>query len=133
MYQSVAAIIVREGTVLLAQRKPGGAIGGLWEFPGGKVDEAEDPPAALSREIGEELGVSASVGERLAEALFENAGERYRLQAYAVQLHSAEFTLREHTQIRWVPWHAVDTYDLPDSDRALLAPLTARFGRSAVK
>ena len=125
--QSVAAIILRGDSVLLAQRKPGGAIGNRWEFPGGKVDPAEDPPAALSREIAEELGVSCSIGEQLAAASFENAGERYRLQAYAVELDSTQFALPEHTQTRWVRWPEVGSYDLPDSDRALLDSLLARF------
>jgi 8-oxo-dGTP diphosphatase len=58
-----AAIIVEHGRVLLTQRKPGTHLGGLWEFPGGKVEDGEDPKDALARELREELGIEALVGE----------------------------------------------------------------------
>jgi 8-oxo-dGTP diphosphatase len=57
--QVVAAVVTREGRLLLTRRPPGGPLGLLWEFPGGKVEEGESPEHAMVREIDEELGVSA--------------------------------------------------------------------------
>jgi 8-oxo-dGTP diphosphatase len=57
----VAAVVVRDGRVLLALRPDGVHLAGHWEFPGGKVEPGESPPAALAREIEEELGVAATV------------------------------------------------------------------------
>ncbi|HHE48144.1 MAG TPA: NUDIX domain-containing protein, partial [Candidatus Acetothermia bacterium] len=58
-----AALIEREGKVLLAQRHQGDEQGGLWEFPGGKVEFGETPAQALARELSEELGIQVEVGE----------------------------------------------------------------------
>jgi 8-oxo-dGTP diphosphatase len=60
-----AAVVIEEGRVLVTQRKAGAHLEGLWEFPGGKVRPGEDPRAALSRELMEEVGIAASVGEIL--------------------------------------------------------------------
>ncbi len=58
-----AAVIVEDGRVLLTQRKAGTHLEGAWEFPGGKVEAGEDPRAALARELKEEIGIEADVGE----------------------------------------------------------------------
>jgi 8-oxo-dGTP diphosphatase len=58
-----AAVIVEGGRVLLTQRKAGTHLAGAWEFPGGKVESGEDPREALRRELREEIGLDATVGE----------------------------------------------------------------------
>jgi 8-oxo-dGTP diphosphatase len=58
-----AAVVIEGGRVLVTQRKAGTHLGGLWEFPGGKVRPGEDPRAALVRELREEIGIAVSVGE----------------------------------------------------------------------
>ena len=55
-----AALVDDDGRVLVAQRPPGKAMAGLWEFPGGKLREGETPEAALVRELAEELGIDIS-------------------------------------------------------------------------
>ncbi len=62
----VAAVVWREGRLLLTQRPPGGALGLKWELPGGKVEAGESPEHALGRELREELGVAARPRETLA-------------------------------------------------------------------
>ncbi len=127
MNQSVAAVAVRADTVLMAQRKAGGAIGGRWEFPGGKVKGDETHQQALKREIREELGVDCAPGVRLAQTSFCNGPHEYLLYAYQVQLHGDRFNLREHVEARWVPWSEAASLSLADSDRALLVLLLPRF------
>ena len=61
----VAAVVRRDGRILVTRRLPGGPLGGLWEFPGGKVEPDESEPDALAREIREELGVEVQVGSLL--------------------------------------------------------------------
>jgi 8-oxo-dGTP diphosphatase len=58
-----AGVILEHGRVLLTQRKAGGHLAGMWEFPGGKVEDGEDPREALRRELREELGIETVVGE----------------------------------------------------------------------
>jgi|SRR5215472_8816212 len=60
-----AGVLIEGGRVLLTQRKEGGHLAGLWEFPGGKVEPGEDPRHALERELREELGIEVDVGEIL--------------------------------------------------------------------
>ena len=127
MHQSVAAVAVHSDTVLMARRRPGGAIGGCWEFPGGKVEGDETHQQALKREIREELGVGCSPGERLAQTSFRNGPQEYRLYAYRVRLHGDCFNLRDHVEVRWLHWSEAASLTLADSDRALLMLLLARF------
>jgi 8-oxo-dGTP diphosphatase len=60
------AVLEYDGRVLLCRRSPGRSLGGLWEFPGGKVETGETPEAALARELEEELGIPAIIGNRIA-------------------------------------------------------------------
>src|SRR5262249_50299021 len=62
----VAAVVWRDGRLLMTQRPPGGRLGLLWEFPGGKIEPGETPERALARELQEELNVLARPGETLA-------------------------------------------------------------------
>ena len=132
--RSVAAIIVRGRTVLLALRRPGGAIGGLWEFPGGKADEHEAEPEALMRELREELGVGSRVHELMAEGSFAHRGVPFRLFAYRVSLEpfdGSPFTLSEHSETRWVPWDDVSSFAMPESDRTVWPAVLARLREQA--
>jgi 8-oxo-dGTP diphosphatase len=116
--QSVAGILFAGRRCLAAQRKPGGALSGKWEFPGGKVEQGESDAAALAREYQEELGVPVTVGEFLGETRFEYRGPR-RLRAYRVYAGSGDFTLKEHTQWRWAGIAELRSLDFADSDRGL--------------
>ena len=65
----VAALILREEKVLICQRRPDQPMALKWEFPGGKVEEGESAEEALRRELDEELGISADIGQRVAHTL----------------------------------------------------------------
>ena len=78
----VAGVIVRGDELLLAQRLPGGAHGGLWEFPGGKVEPGESEQQALERELEEELGVVVNVGRPCLEVTHPYPHRSIRLCAY---------------------------------------------------
>ena len=125
--RSTAAIIVEHGRVLIARRKAGGALGGKWEFPGGKCESGEDPRQALSRELEEELSVGSNVGERVATASFEHDGVAFTLQAYVVHLGSHNMVLSEHEEVRWIPPEELYRVDLAASDRKLLPALKSHL------
>ncbi len=132
--RSVAAIIVRGHAVLLARRLPGGSIGGLWEFPGGKVDGNESDSQALTRELHEELGVAATVQGLMAEGSFAHRGVPFRLFAYRVFLQPpdlTQFTLSEHSETRWVPLDEVSSYAMPESDRTVWSAVLSRLREQA--
>src|SRR5580765_1239531 len=70
----VAAIIERDGKVLICQRKAGQRHAGKWEFPGGKVEPGEEFSSALARELAEELGIAAEIGEEITRYEYAYAG-----------------------------------------------------------
>ena len=121
--RSVAGIAYRQGMLFVARRIPGGPIGGLWEFPGGKVESGEDDQAALKREYLEEFGIPVRVGPCLASASFFHNGKNRRLTAYRVDFDRDDFILREHTEWRWVSLEEAAELELADSDRKLLSGL----------
>jgi 8-oxo-dGTP diphosphatase len=124
----VAAIVLREGRVLVARRERTGPLGGLWEFPGGKVEEGETEGAALAREFLEEFGSALRPLRRLGEVSFLHKGRDRGLAAWLAELPEGErLELREHLQCDWVEPARLAELDLADSDRKLL-PLVLALG-----
>jgi 8-oxo-dGTP diphosphatase len=119
-YRSVAGIALRKARVLVGRRKPGGTLGGRWEFPGGKRESGESDEDALIREYDEEFGVTVRVGALLGESQFVNGDKRYRLSALLVELLTEPTDLREHDELRWLGAEELVAIDLAESDRALL-------------
>jgi 8-oxo-dGTP diphosphatase len=128
MESSVAAIILRDGLVLVARRVFGGALGGKWEFPGGKLEEGETEAAALEREFDEEFGAKIQALRPLGETSFENRGKPRRLVAWLADLPTEEaLELREHLSYLWVGREELEGLDIADSDRKLFPYIQKLF------
>jgi len=97
----VAAVIERDGKILIARRKPGLVAGGMWEFPGGKLEEGETAEKCLERELEEELGVRSRVGDLLCSVPFMGTLTAFELLVFRTELLSDSFTLIDHDEIRW--------------------------------
>lgn len=123
MRRSTAALIRRGERLLFVRRPPGGDLGSCWELPGGKVDTDETPREALKRELREELGVEARVGEPLGEAQFNHSGQRFLLTGYEVEADVGRMTLHEHEELRLCTIEEALTLDLAPSDATLLRSL----------
>jgi 8-oxo-dGTP diphosphatase len=110
----VGAALLRDGRVLASRRTGPPHLAGLWEFPGGKVEDGESDVEALTRELAEELGVRAAVGARLGDDLL--IGETAVLRVYLCTDVVGEPQLVDHDAHRWlaaeelddVPWIPVD-------------------------
>jgi 8-oxo-dGTP diphosphatase len=120
---SVAGIAREGGRYFIARRIPGGAMGGKWEFPGGKAEEGESDAEALVREYAEEFAVPVRVGELLGSASFVHKGQRRILNAYRIDFLKTSFRLNEHTEWRWAALEEMEKLDFVDSDRKLFAAL----------
>jgi len=101
------------------RRLPGGSVGGLWEFPGGKTEEGEHPREALVREWVEETGLEITVGKEITRGGFQHKGESFTLIAFYVELPAEDSVpdLLEHDAYRWVTVGELPGIDLVDSDR----------------
>ncbi|WP_106817665.1 (deoxy)nucleoside triphosphate pyrophosphohydrolase [Janibacter massiliensis] len=97
----VAAVIVHEGHVLCARRGSHGPLAGLWEFPGGKIEEGEQPEVALAREINEELECAITVGRRITTTDHQYEFGLVSLTSFYCTLAAGTPTLTEHTEVRW--------------------------------
>ncbi len=111
-----AAIIIREGKVLLARRRPGESNAGCWEFPGGALKEGETPQRALERELLEELGVRARAGSVVARNEYRYADGVILLVAVLAELESCDFMPTDHDLLEWVPLAEILHYDLSPAD-----------------
>jgi len=117
MVEVVAAVMMRDGKILIGQRKRGGRHPLKWEFPGGKVEPGEDPRAALARELREELNVVAVIGEEMDfhEVDYED-GSRFRLHFYRVTEFRGELRNLDFEQIVWETPARLPAYDFLDGD-----------------
>src|SRR5438105_1158251 len=98
----VATLILEYGTVLIAKKKKGKPLEGYWEFPGGKIEEGEDPQQALVREIKEELGVLVETGDIFMETIHEYPDAKIKLLALFAECKEKFFRLSDHDEIRMV-------------------------------
>ncbi len=124
----VAAVVMREGRVLLTRRPPGGPLGLLWEFPGGKLEPGETVEQALERELREELGVRITAREVLEVATHDYP------HGPAVEVHFVRCDAEADAlvpgpgvhEVRWVAPREVEPAEVLAADRAFLARLAAR-------
>lgn len=125
----VAALILREnadGTeVFICQRKPDQPMSLKWEFPGGKIEPGEEPEEALVRELNEELGISATIGRRVAQIRhkYRNGGA-VDLQFFMVKEFRGSLENRIFNDMRWVSLGALPGYDFLAADLGLIRDLS---------
>lgn len=99
----VGAVIVRETQILAARRRPGKGSGGLWEFPGGKIELGESPQQALFRELREELGVEVTVGRLIGRGQARAGDRDLHLDCYWARLDaSGPVSSTDHDQLDWL-------------------------------
>jgi 8-oxo-dGTP diphosphatase len=119
----VAAIIEEGGAFLLTRRQKGVHLAGLWEFPGGKIDEGETHDAALAREIREELDAAIDVGELVFHVTHAYDDRTVALYFYRCRLRSEARPLLGQ-EMRWVPRAELATLGFPPADEELIKLLT---------
>jgi len=121
-----AALIVRNGEILIGQRRADQPMALLWEFPGGKIEPGESPQQALARELAEELGIQAHVGDAVTRIRYHyRRGNAVDLQFFAVREFSGEIDNRIYQQVRWVKLAELTDYDFLAADRGLIKDLAA--------
>lgn len=120
-YHIAAGVIWRGRKILIAQRPAEGLLGGLWEFPGGKLKNGENPVEAVAREILEELNVTASVGDLISTV--RHAYSHFRITLHAFHCRYVKGPLRTTNPCRWVSPEELSHYAFPAANRKIIAAL----------
>ena len=117
MIKVVAALIEKDGKVLIAKRLTGDTnVFGKWEFPGGKVELNEDEFDAIEREIFEEFELKIKANNFLINNICEYPNKTVDLRLYRCEYISGEFKLHDHSKIAWVDKNELLNYDLALAD-----------------
>jgi 8-oxo-dGTP diphosphatase len=120
----VAGVLVdAHGRVLIAQRAATGSEAGKWEFAGGKIRPGETAPAALRRELREELGIGVDAASELAVVRWRGPPRSLNLHTFRVGAWRGDPHAREHQQLRWIAPSELIRYPMPAPDRPIRARL----------
>ncbi len=119
----VAAVIEQDGRYLITQRRPAAVLPLLWEFPGGRVEEAETDAAALKREVRHRLGVEIDAGQLIS--FVSHPYERYVVDLYLYECHITSGELASHAvnAFKWVTSAEFDQYPFTPADEASMNKL----------
>ena len=123
----VAALIEKDGKIMICRRPPHKKRGGLWEFVGGKVEKGESDEEALRRECREELNVGIGVGELFTDVTHVYPDLTVELLVYRAFILSGAPELLEHTEIRYVSKEQLDAFDFCPADKTVLEKIKKEF------
>jgi len=124
MKRVVAALIVDKGKILVCQRTRHQTMPLKWEFPGGKIEEGEQARNALHRELDEELGIDATIGDEAARIHHEyKSGNSVDLRFFVVREYRGEIENRIFKDLKWAAPAELPTYDFLEADLKLVSDL----------
>jgi MutT/NUDIX family protein len=122
----VAAAIEKDGEIFCAQRPENKSLGGLWEFPGGKLEPGETPEEALIREIQEELNSTIEILSYINEASYDYDFGTVIMKTYHAKLISGNLELLEHQNSTWLAPQDLKTLDWAPVDRPAVELLSKK-------
>lgn len=121
-----AAIIQRDGKILICQRTKHQAMPLKWEFPGGKIEDGERATEALRRELEEELGIAARIGDEVARIRHQyKSGGAVDLRFFLVREYEGELENRIFRDLQWVDRRDLPRYDFLEADLKLVQDIAA--------
>lgn len=122
-----AAIVIDNGKILLTKRPEGKKQGGLWEFPGGKLDHGESPHTGLVRELKEELGISIDVGSHFKSVFHRYDWGSALILAYLCRWRGESIQHFEVADHRWVAPSELDNFHILPADQPIIEKLKKYF------
>jgi len=130
LFVVAAALVDTDGRVLIAQRPPGKALAGLWEFPGGKLNQGERPEQALIRELDEELGIAVKEACLAPLTFASHAYAEFHLlmPLWICRRWEGLVEAREGQRLQWVRPGKLRDYPVPPADAPLIPPLIDLLG-----
>jgi 8-oxo-dGTP diphosphatase len=126
MKRVVAGLIEKDGKLLVCQRTRHQTMPLKWEFPGGKIEEGEQPRDALRRELEEELGIIATIGDEFFRIQHEYPnGGMVELRFFVVRQYQGEIENRIFKDMQWSTPQELPSYDFLEADLTLVRDLAA--------
>lgn len=122
----VAVIRNKQGKILIDRRLNKGDMGGLWEFPGGKIEPQETVKDCIRREVKEELDIEIEVGDRLLTLAHTYANFKVTLFVHNCEYVSGEPQLIESQEVRWVNAAQMERYEFPQANSQIISILQER-------
>ncbi len=125
-YYTAVGVIRKGKRMLITRRKPDGFLGGLWEFPGGKLEPGESAVDACRREIREELNLSVKVGDHLMRVEHAYSHFKISIDVFNCRYKSGRVTLNGPEDFRWILQEEIENYAFPGANRKFIPLLKKR-------
>ncbi len=122
-----AGIIRKDNLLLVGQRPENHSLAGLWEFPGGKIESGESPDQALARELYEELGIDATIGDLKISCTHSFGEVNILILFYEVKYWKGEPKAKHHIQLEWVTPEELAVRRIPDANKKILDKIYAKL------
>ena len=123
VYVAVGLVFDEQGKILIAKRPKGKYMAGIWEFPGGKLEQGETPEEALVRELNEEVDILPSSFEPFTQVDYTYKEQRVFLEVYRVSAYSGVAKGRERQDIKWVFPSELFDYQFPKANEEIISLL----------
>lgn len=122
MIKVVAAILEKEDKILIAKKREGKPLAGLWEFPGGKIEEGETPEESLIRELMEEMNIKVRVNEYVGESIYDYGdGKVISLKGFTAEIIEGDIKLTDHDEYKWITLEEICNYRIAPADIPLIS------------
>lgn len=128
LHRVSVGVVFKNDRVLITRRKPDGLLGGLWEFPGGRIEEGETPQEACIREISEEVGLKVQVDSFLSQIRHAYTHFKIEMEVFCCHVESGRVELNGPTDYRWVKLDELSDYPLPKANHKFIPLLKNEAG-----
>lgn len=124
MVKVVVAILKKEDKILIAKKREGKPLAGLWEFPGGKIEEGETPEESIIRELMEEMNIKVRVNEYVGESIYDYGdGKIISLKGFTAEIIEGNIKLTDHDEYKWVTLEEIYNYKVAPADIPLISKI----------
>jgi len=124
----VAGFLKKDGKILVGQRPENHSLAGLWEFPGGKIELGESPEEALARELSEELGIEATIGELKLSVTHSYNDVGIVILFFEVLYWKGEPKAKHHLMLEWIYPEELKDRSIPEANKKILEKLFKAIG-----
>lgn len=124
----VAGFLRKDQMILVGQRPENHSLAGQWEFPGGKIENGETPEQALARELNEELGIEADVGELKLACTHSYGDVGILILFYEIRYWKGEPRAKHHMMLEWIRPEELETRNIPEANRKILNKIYRALG-----